>query len=188
MLNIEEVKRVLTNPISPEAENDSQSKLAAVMVIICGIEPTIIMTERPKTMNHHAGEISFPGGTWKKEDGDLLDTAIRETDEELGIKTSRSEIIGQLKPVTTLNSGFKITPFVTIINKTPSIVPNSEIASVLKIPLFTLLDSIEDDNDPSHKSIQEMHTFKFQDHIIWGASARMLKQIVTKISPNRSYL
>ena len=188
MLNIEEVKKILRSSISPEVQNDSQSKLAAVMVIICGMEPTIIMTERPKTMNHHAGEISFPGGTWKKEDGDLLDTSIRETEEELGIKTNRYEIIGQLKPVTTLNSGFKITPFVTIMNQIPSIVTNSEIASVLKIPLFALLDTIEDDKDPSHKSIQEMYTFKFQDHIIWGASARMLKQIVTKISPNMSNL
>ena len=187
MLNIEELKQILTSSICPEAQNDSESKLAAVMMIICGIEPTIIMTERPKTMNHHAGEISFPGGTWKMEDGDLLDTAIRETEEELGIKLSRSEIVGQLAPVTTLNSGFKITPFITMMNQIPSIVPNSEIASTLKIPLFTLLDTIEDDKDSSHKSIQEMYTFKFQDHVIWGASARMLKQIVTKISPNRPF-
>lgn len=188
MLNIDELKQILASPINPETQSNSESKLAAVMMIICGIEPTIIMTKRPKTMNHHAGEISFPGGTWKKEDGDLLGTAIRETVEELGIRIDRSEIIGQLAPVTTLNSGFKITPFITIMNHMPLIVPNSEIASTLKIPLFTLLDTIEEDKDSSHKSIQEMYTFKFQDHIIWGASARMLKQIVTKISPNRPFL
>lgn len=166
----------------PEVQEDSNSKLAAVMIIIFETEPMLLMTERPKTMNHHAGEISFPGGTWEKEDGDLLGTAVREAREELGIEISRSMIIGQLKPVTTLNSGFTITPFIVMLDELPSLVPNSEIESVLRIPLFSFLKTIEDDKDPSHKSILEMYTFKFQDHLIWGASARMLKQILAKIS------
>ncbi len=165
-----------------EVQGDSNSKLAAVMIIIFGNEPMLLMTERSKTMNHHAGEISFPGGTWEKEDGDLLGTAIREAREELGIEISRSMIIGQLKPVTTLNSGFTITPFIVMLDELPSIVPNSEIESVLRIPLFSFLKTLEDDKDPSHKSILEMYTFKFQDHLIWGASARILKQILAKIS------
>jgi 8-oxo-dGTP pyrophosphatase MutT (NUDIX family) len=181
-LNVENLKQILTNSIMPEVQGDSNSKLAAVMIIIFGNEPMLLMTERPKTMNHHAGEISYPGGTWEKEDGDLLGTAIREAREELGIEISRSMIIGQLKPVTTLNSGFTITPFVVMLDELSSIVPNSEIESVLRIPLFSFLKTIEDDKDPSHKSILEMYTFKFQDHLIWGASARMLKQILVKIS------
>jgi 8-oxo-dGTP pyrophosphatase MutT (NUDIX family) len=183
MLNVVNLKQILTSSIMPEVQDsDYQSKLASVMIILFGNEPLILMTERPKTMNHHAGEISFPGGTWEKEDGDLLGTAIRETREELGIDIPRSMIIGQLKPVTTLNSGFKIIPFITILDELPKIVPNSEIASVLRIPFFSLLKTIEDDKDPSHKSIMEMYTFKFQDHLIWGASARMLKQMLAKIS------
>jgi 8-oxo-dGTP pyrophosphatase MutT (NUDIX family) len=179
-LDILDLKKILTNPIIPKAEN-SKSKLAAVMIIIFGNQPMVIMTERPKTINHHAGEISFPGGTWVSGDRDLLATAIRETREELGIKISRSLVIGQLNSVATLSSGFIITPFVTILNEIPKIVPNSEIASVLKIPFFQLLSTVEDDKNPSHKSILEMYTFKFKDHVIWGASARMLKQIHKKI-------
>jgi 8-oxo-dGTP pyrophosphatase MutT (NUDIX family) len=182
ILDVTNLKQILTNSITPEIPDEFTSKLAAVMIIIFGNEPMLLMTERPKTMNHHAGEISFPGGTWDKKDVDLLGTAIRETREELGIEISRSMIIGQLKPVITLNSGFKIAPFIVILDKLPTIIPNSEIASVLRIPLFSLLKTIEDDKDPSHKSILEMHTFKFQNHLIWGASARMLKQILTKIS------
>jgi 8-oxo-dGTP pyrophosphatase MutT (NUDIX family) len=173
---------MLTSSIAAEPEDDSNSRLAAVMIIIFGNEPMVLMTERPKTMNHHAGEISFPGGTWHREDGDLLETAIRETREELGVEISRTMVIGKLRTVTTLNSGFKIFPFITILDNLPNIVPNSEIASVLRIPLFSLLKTIEDDKDPSHKSILEMYTFKFQNHLIWGASARMLKQILVKIS------
>jgi 8-oxo-dGTP pyrophosphatase MutT (NUDIX family) len=183
MLDTANLKQILTNSLSPEIlDDDSKSKFAAVMIIIFGNEPMLLMTERPKTMNHHAGEISFPGGTWQKDDGDLLGTAIRETREELGIEISKSMIIGQLNTVTTLNSGFKITPFIAILDELPTIIPNSEIASVLTIPLFSLLKTIEDDKDPSHKSILEMYTFKFQNHLIWGASARMLKQILVKIS------
>jgi len=182
ILDVVNLKQILTNSIMPEVQGDSNSKLAAVMIIIFGNEPMLLMTERPKTMNHHAGEISFPGGTWEKEDGDLLGTAIREAREELGIEISRSMVIGQLKPVTTLNSGFTITPFIVMLDELPFIVPNSEIESVLRMPLFSFLKTIEDDTDPSHKSILEMYTFKFQDHLIWGASARMLKQILAKIS------
>ena len=180
-MDIHKIRDALTSPVKPEARNNSKNKLAAVLIMFYGPKPTIIMIERPKTMNHHAGEISFPGGTLKQGDGDLLKTAIRETKEELGVEISRLAIIGQLAPVTTLNSGFTIMPFIAFLDQIPSLVPNSEIASVLRIPLLDLLKTIEDDSDPTHKSIQEMHTFKFQGHLIWGASARMLKQILVKL-------
>jgi len=167
--------------VKTEAQDDLGTKLAAVMIIIFGNEPMMLMTERSKTMSHHAGEISFPGGTWNEKDRDLIGTAIRETKEELGIEISRSMIIGQLRPVMTLNSGFKIFPFIVILDELPNIVHNSEITSVLQIPLFSILKTIEDDKDPTHKSILEMYTFKFQDHLIWGASARILKQILAKM-------
>jgi len=182
ILDVGNLKKILTSSITTDVIDNSKNKLASVLIIIFGNEPLVLMTERSKTLNHHAGEISFPGGTWEKKDGDLLGTAIRETREELGIEISRSMIIGQLNPVTTLNSGFMITPFIVILDELPKIVSNSEIASILRIPLFTLLKTIEDDKDPSHQSIMEMHSFKFEDHLIWGASARMLKQILSKLS------
>ncbi|MGI0069038.1 MAG: NUDIX hydrolase, partial [Nitrosopumilaceae archaeon] len=81
---LKKVKDALTSSINPAVEDTSKTKLAAVMIIIYGNEPTIIMTKRPNTMNHHAGEVSFPGGRWSGYDEDLLDTAIRETREEIG--------------------------------------------------------------------------------------------------------
>lgn len=182
MLDVVRLKQILSSPITIDADNNSKSKLASVLIIIFGTEPMVLMTERSKTLNHHAGEISFPGGTWEKRDGDLLQTAIRETKEELGIQITRSMVIGQLDPVTTLNSGFKIIPFIVMLDELPKIIFNSEIASILRIPLFSLLKTIEDDKDPSHQSIMEMHNFKFENHLIWGASARMLKQILSKMS------
>lgn len=176
------LKKVLSSKITAAVKHDRKTKLAAVLIVIHGKESRIIMTERPKSMNHHAGEISFPGGTWEHDDEDLLSTALRETKEEMNLDVNRQQIIGQLRPVTTLNSGFTIMPFICILDKVPPLVPNSEIESVLHIPLIPLLKTMEDDLDQSHKSIQEMYTFKYTHHLIWGASARMLKQIFDLLS------
>ncbi len=183
-LELEKIKNALSCAINAHVHDDKKTKLAAVLIILCGKDPYVIMTERPKTMHHHAGEISFPGGMWEKDDADLLATALRETEEEMGVKIPRNQVIGQLRPVTTLNSGFTIYPFITIQEKALLIKPSSEIESILKIPIIPLLKTMGDDNDPTHKSIEEMHTFKFQNYLIWGASARMLRQIVGILSKN----
>ena len=185
-LGIEKLKKALGSKILAEAKQNGHTKLAAVLVIIYGSEPTIIMTQRPKTMNLHAGEISFPGGTWNQDDIDLLATALREAKEEINLDISRQQIIGQLGTVTTLNSGFTIMPFVTIQSDIPKLKLNSEIEEILHIPLFPFLKTIEDDMDPSHKSIQEMYTFRYQNKLIWGASARILKQMINLLSNERS--
>ena len=181
-MEIELLKKALSSKITPTVKHSGQTKLAAVLVVIYGKEPMIIMTKRPKTMNHHAGEISFPGGTWTQHDDDLLTTALRETKEEMNLDISRQQIIGQIKPVTTLNSGFTIMPFICILDEMPKLIPNSEIETILHIPFLSLLNTIEDDLEPSHKSIQEMYTFRYQHHLIWGASARMLKQMFNILS------
>ena len=180
----QKLKKALSSKTVPEVKKNGKTKLAAVLIMIHGSGHKMIMTERPKTMNLHAGEISFPGGTWKQDDYDLLETALRETREEIGLDVSRQQIIGQLKPVTTLNSGFTITPFVSITPKIPKLKPNSEIENILHIPLFQLFKTIEDDKDPTHKSIQEMYTFRYQNNLIWGASARMIKQMMMVLSEN----
>ena len=110
-------------------------------------------------------------------DNDLLDTALRETKEETGLKISRGNVVGQLKQVITLNSGFTIVPFICILDGIGQLVPNSEVESFLHIPLLAFLDTLENDLDPKHNSIQEMYTYTFEKNLIWGASARMLKQI-----------
>jgi len=179
------LKNIFTTKITPQTNQDTKKKLAAVLIVIYGKEPTIIMTERPKTMNHHGGEISFPGGMWKVNDHDLLTTALRETREEIDLDIKREQVICQLRPVTTLNSGFTIIPFISVLDKIPKLTPNSEIEAILHIPMIKLFKTFEDDQDPSHKSIQEMYVFRYQNYLIWGASARMLKQIMNILQENR---
>ncbi|MDG2174435.1 MAG: CoA pyrophosphatase, partial [Flavobacteriaceae bacterium] len=132
---------------------------------------------KPKSMKFHAGEISFPGGKLDVTDFDLLETALRETSEEIGLKISKNQVVGQLSPVHTMNSGFLILPFVCILDEIPQLVSNSEVETIFHIPVDSLLKTIAKDTDPNHNPVDGMYTFEYQSQIVWGASARILKQI-----------
>ena len=177
-MDIEQIRSALTNEIKPSAFSRlDENELASVLIIIYGKEPTILMTEKAKTLKAHAGEIAFPGGKWCEKDRDLLETALRETEEELDMRVSKKQVIGQLEPVVTLNSKYMITPFVAILDKIHHLKPNSEVDSVLHIPFVQFLKTMAKDTDPVHHSIKEMYTFTFEKYQVWGASARMLRQI-----------
>jgi len=176
------LKEQLSSKIFPEPKHDGKTKLASILVIIYGTEPNVIMIEKSKKLNIHAGEIAFPGGKWMEVDNDLLETALRETREEIGLNVSRKNVIGQFENVVTLNSGFTISSFLSILDDIPQLKINSEVKSVLHIPLIPLLNTLSDDQDPNHKSIQEMYKFLFNDEVIWGASARILKHLANRLS------
>ena len=173
----EEIKIALKSKVNPEVLDNDKNKLASVLIIIYDDKPEVLMTKKPITLTQHGGEISFPGGKISEVDDDLLDTALRETKEETGLEISRDCIVGQLKQVITLNSGFTIVPFICMLDSIGQLIPNSEVESFLHIPLLPFLDTLENDLDPKHNSIQEMYTYTFEKNLIWGASARMLKQI-----------
>ena len=181
-MDINFLKSQLSSKIFPVPKHDGKSKLSSVLVIIYGKEPNLLMIEKSKELKNHGGEIAFPGGKWSEDDNDLLETALRETNEEIGLNISRNDIVTQLENVRTLNSGFSITPFVCILEKIPRLTTNTEVESVLNIPLIPFLKTIDDDHDPYHKSIQEMYTFTFEDKIIWGASARILKHLLNRLA------
>lgn len=174
---LDDLKSMLSSPINPKLESEGNYRLASVLVVIYGKEPIVVMTEKPKHMKFHAGEISFPGGKLDADDSDLLETALRETSEEIGLTISRDQIIGQLEPVVTLNSGFLILPFISVIDEIPILAANTEVEKIFHIPLEPFLKTMAHDPDPSHNIIQEMYTFEYQNQIVWGASARILKQI-----------
>ena len=94
-------------------------------------------------------------------------------------------MIGQLDNVITLNSKYRITPFIAILDEVPTLTANSEVESILHIPLAPFLYTMDEDDLPEHRSINEMYTFTFENHHVWGASARMLKQINTIFSDKK---
>lgn len=176
MVNHDMIRKLLTTNITPHLD-DHTTKHAAVLIVIYGTDHKIIMTQKPLTMQQHAGEISFPGGKIAHDDDDLLDTAIRETQEEISLMVPRNKIIGQLQTVQTRNSGFTIIPFVAVLDDVDSLQPNSEVDEILHIPMFSLLQTLDIDDDVEHRSLFEAYKLTYQDKLIWGASARMLKQI-----------
>ena len=180
-MELDEIRTKLSGTLSPIETPDGTNRLASVLVIIYGSDAKILMTEKPKHLKIHAGEVAFPGGKYSDSDTDLLDTALRETKEEVDLKLSRNQIIGQLDSVTTLNSRFTILPFVCILDEIPILKANDEVEEIFQIPLMAFLKTLSDDPDPIHKSIQEMHTFYYKEKIVWGASARILKQIADKL-------
>ena len=184
MLNLEKIKLALTTPLNIFPKIDENNRIASVLILIYGREPKILMTKKSHILKLHAGEIAFPGGKHDPEDHDLLETALREAREEINLSIRHEHVIGQLEPVTTLNSKFIIYPFVAVVNLLPRLKDNLEVETILNIPLFPLLKTMSKDMDPAHRLIEEMYTFTYQNHLIWGASARMLKQISDVFSKN----
>ncbi len=140
----------------------------------------ILFTKRTEKVAHHKGEISFPGGAVEPSDKDLRSTAIRECFEEIGLLESDISIIGILDDEKTL-SEFRVTPFVAVAPYPYRFVVNPhEIAELIEVPLKALSDdSVIRKETRLHKGKPyPVYFYRFEHHVIWGATARMLKQLL----------
>jgi 8-oxo-dGTP pyrophosphatase MutT (NUDIX family) len=161
-------------------------KFAAVMITIhfTNRNPNVILIKRTRLLKNHAGEISFPGGNFMKVDIDMLETAIRETSEEVGIKIKREQVIGHLNAERTLSSRYIIYPYVTLLDRIPVIIDtNYEVEKIIDAPLIPLLKSRESDiKHQQEYSIPQLPKFTYKNEIIWGATARILDQLAKLFS------
>lgn len=174
IMKLDGIRMALRSPIN-SVMDPGECRPAAVLLIICGEPPHIIMTRKSARMRVHAGEISFPGGKPEHEDTDLCATALRETREEIGLDVDRRNVIGQLQPVSTLSTRFVILPFVSILEKIPEMTPNIEVSDIECIPLESFLKTLT--RDTGHGPFPEMYELWYDGKQVWGASARILKQI-----------
>lgn len=152
---------------------------AAVLLIIHYHKdrPYLFLTKRSSNLKSHRGEISFPGGRYVEGDGTFLETALRETAEEVGIIFSIGQIVGCLSAVRTMTSNHFIVPFVTIQDMLPQYrISTSEVEAVIDIPLIETLKSIELDTEHYHLA-KDAYKFTYGENVIWGATARVLKQM-----------
>ena len=143
------------------ASIDEQPSTASVLVVlfIHNDKIFVLMTLRSKHLKIHPGEMAFPGGRYEKEDGDLLSTALRETKEEVGLELDESLISSTLPIVQTL-TGYKVTPYVTILPERPVIGELSdEVEEVFEIPLVKLFSSQQ--RNPQHKMEENMFIYWF---------------------------
>ncbi len=125
---------------------------SAVLVIVNFIDdnPSILFTKRSSSLKNHSGEISFPGGKYCNQDNSILETAIRETYEEIGFKVNKEQIIGCLNPTNTYTTNILIYPFIALLEKIPSsFYPNFEVEKVMNLPIETLMNSLTIDEEHS---------------------------------------
>lgn len=165
---------------------------AAVLIPITRSKPDheshIVLTVRSENLRSHAGQISLPGGTRDEEDSDDIATALRESDEEIGLPPSQVEVIGQLGDMA-LPSGFFITPIVGLIEPGLNFTAApAEVADIFQAPLSLILDlnayqSSYVNYNNSKREILELH---YEDYRIWGATAAMLYHLANKIAKFRN--
>jgi len=131
----------------------------------------ILFTERSDEVNFHKGQVCFPGGTQEPSDSSLLQTALREIEEELSLKAKDVEILGELDDSVTLTSNYIISPFVAFIpHPYPLKADGREIREIFSVPLSFLMD------EANFK--QDSYAYEYEGHIIWGATAGILKQFM----------
>jgi len=141
----------------------------------------VILTKRAKHLKNHAGEICFPGGKFEDADLNLQQTALRETQEEIGLENIDLKIIGKLPEQITI-SQFYVTPYVAVLenvnglNIRDLLIDKNEVEEVFTVPLDYLIDS--KNQKVVERKIKNIsfsyHSIEYNDYIIWGATARML--------------
>jgi 8-oxo-dGTP pyrophosphatase MutT (NUDIX family) len=147
--------------------------------------PHVLFTRRPSHLRHHADQFSFPGGGRDAEDVTPLHTALRETEEELGVARERVRVLGMLDEVPTLVTGFRIQPFVGVIPGDGQYRPNpEEVAFILEVPLASLLDPAirRTEKRQAMGSEFDVDFYTYNEHVIWGATARILRDFLRQVA------
>ncbi len=145
---------------------------------------TILFTQRTDHLLHHPGQISFPGGHMDASDKTPEQTALRETEEEVGLDRRHVETIGRLSEYVT-RTGFSITPVVALVQPPFDLNPDPhEVDDVFEVPLDFFLDPA---NHKRHSreingKIKEFHAMPYGDYYIWGATAGMLINLYEVLS------
>lgn len=171
-------KRRGDHDLNPGMEVPASPLAAAVLVPIVEREDslTILLTRRSDTLPVHSGQVSFPGGRVEDYDVDLVATALRETEEEIGLDRSRIEVIGRLDTYVT-RTGFEVTPVVGLVRPPFELLLDPvEVAEVFEVPLAFILDPANHERRSREwqKIVRHFYVLPYGDYYIWGATAGML--------------
>ncbi len=143
-----------------------------------------VFTRRRDDLRRHPGEISFPGGR-RDDDGEPLDaTALREAEEEIGLPPDAVELVGTLPPVRTFVTGYVIFPYVGLIEAGREwVISPQEVALVMELPLRALVESRAQRPITRRGFTFDADTYLVGDHLIWGATARILGDLLARVAP-----
>ena len=138
--------------------------------------PAVLLTQRTAHLREHAGQISFPGGRVEPEDASPAHTALRETEEEIGLASAHIEIVGYLPEYRT-NTGFRVMPVVGLVRPPFALRPDpSEVAEVFEVPLAFLMDPANHQQHSVHYrgKLRHYYAMPYGDYFIWGATAGII--------------
>jgi len=163
------------NPVTP--------KIAAVLVLLYPVknETYFVLIERTKYQGKHSGQISFPGGKKEKTDTNILETALREAQEETNIKKDGLNIVGELSKIYIPPSNFEVTPILALAKNRPNFIPNKlEVIAILEVKLKDLMQpkimkKIKIEINEGESLLTPY--FDLQSKVVWGATAMILNEL-----------
>lgn len=174
--------------LNPELVLPNERKLRAAAVLIPVVDrqsgASIVLTKRSSRLQHHPGQVAFPGGKVDANDDDSVAAALREAEEEIGLPRAAVDVLGALPPHETV-TGFQVTPVLSLIQ--PGFVPvpeEGEVAEVFEVPFQHVMNC-------SNYSIQYRRwlgerryyfTVPWGPYYVWGATARMLRALADRIA------
>lgn len=144
-------------------------------------EPHVLLTLRPSTMRRHAGQIAFPGGAVDPGE-ESLEAALREAHEEVGLDRRRVALLGRLTEVIVLTTPFRLTPWVASVPYPyPYAAAPGEVEEILHVPFAALLDEAAYgvSRVEAYGMFLDTHTYRAGAHLIWGATARILHELIS---------
>ena len=147
---------------------------------------TILMTRRSDELTHHAGQVSFPGGRMEDADTDIVETALRETEEEVGIARHLVTVLGHLRPTPTI-TGYAVTPTVGLIEDDVQLsLDPGEVADAFEVPLEYLMDTRNYKESFREFKGQKLKVIevRFDGQRIWGATAFILSRFINHLKNN----
>lgn len=155
-------------------------KQAAVLILLYEDNSKIktVLIERTPDPGPHSGQIAFPGGRRETYDKDLIDTAIREAEEEVGVKIERENVIGSLTPVQIPVSGYSVLPVLATIDQKPTFTPcQDEVNKIFEVELTGFLSSFTNKEIVARGYDISAPCFMIGETVVWGATAMVLNEL-----------
>lgn len=163
-------------PPTPAAPDRTRREAAVLLALTAPGAPEVVLIRRAEHLNSHSGQVAFPGGMWEPGDASLLDTALRETEEEVALPRDRVRLIARL-PRRETRTGTPVTPYVGVFPRDWVLRPDpGELDAVFRVPLDHLADQrqLVSDHFEVAGEFQEMPCYRYQGYRIWGFTLNVL--------------
>jgi 8-oxo-dGTP pyrophosphatase MutT (NUDIX family) len=183
-INLDHIRLFLAS-LARRSITDPALRKAAVLILLYLKDERLhlLFTKRTSIVEHHKGQISFPGGSADERDTTLVQTALRETFEEIGLDTSGVEILGMYHDQWT-PTGFCISPVIGYLATLPNLSPNRhEVEEIIEIPVSFFLDPANERVEVRHRSGMpiEVYFYRYEGHEVWGATAAIVRSFLADV-------